>query len=230
MLNWLFTMERRRQRMLRQAQPGPLHDYLAVPLPERTADWRRVDFVALDLETTGLDPARDEILSVGMVELQGGCIRLGSARHYLVAPDRAVPERSAVIHQLTDDQLATGRPLGEVLPEVLDRLAGRVLLCHHAAVETGFFDAACRRLYGAAFVALVADTEWLIGRWLVQRNQPLAPGALRLHALRERFNLPRYKAHDALVDALATAELFCAFAAHRELGSDPSLRHFLSIA
>ena len=52
---------------------------------------------------------------------------------------------------------------------------------------------------------------------------------LRLHALRERFNLPRYKAHDALIDALATAELFCAFAAHRELGSDPSLRHFLSL-
>ncbi len=229
MLNWVFTMERRRQRMLRHARPGPLRDYLAVPLPERAADWRRVDFVALDLETTGLDPAHDEILSVGMVELRGGCIRLDSARHYLVAPDRAVPERSAVIHQLTDDQVADGRPLGEVLPEVLGRLAGRVLLCHHAAVETGFLDAACRRIYGTAFVALVADTEWLIGRWLVQRNQPLAPGALRLHALRERFNLPRYKAHDALVDALATAELFCAFAAHRELGSDPSLRHFLSL-
>ncbi len=228
MWNGLFTMEGRRQRMLRQVPPGPLRAYFAVPFPERSADWRRVDFVALDFETTGTDPNRHEILSVGMVELRDGCIRLDSARHYLVAPDGSVPERSAVIHQLTDDELAEGRPLKEVLPEVLGRLAGRVLLCHHAAVETGFLDAACRRLYGAAFITLVTDTEWLIGRWLLQRNQSLAPGALRLHALRERFNLPRYKAHDALIDALATAELFCAFAAHRDLGNDPSLRQFLS--
>ena len=229
MLAWLFTMERRRQRILRQTRPGPLRDYLAVPFPARSADWHGVDFVALDLETTGLDFSRDEILSVGMIELRGGCIRLDTARHLLVAPEGVVPERSAVIHQLTDDQVAAGRPLGKVLPEVLERLAGRVLLCHHAGIETGFLDAACRRLYGAPFVALVADTEWLIGRWLEQRNQAPAPGGLRLHSLRERFNLPRYKAHDALIDALATAELFCAFAAHRELGSDPSLRHFLSL-
>jgi DNA polymerase-3 subunit epsilon len=218
----------RRRRLLGRTPPGPLHDYLATPFPDRSEDFRAVEFVALDLETTGLDPRRDEILSVGLVSLRGQRIALATACHWLVTPTRAVPESSAVIHQITDDHAAEhGRPLAEVMPLVLERLAGRVLLGHHVRIEREFLDAACRQLYGSRFLVLQADTEALIGRWLKHRNQPVADRGLRLHAQRERFGLPRYKAHNALVDALATAELFCAFAANRNLGDKAPLRMFL---
>ena len=217
----------RRRRLLLNAPEGPLRDYLATPFPDAAADYRRTRFVALDLETTGLDPLRDEILSVGLVDFHGGRIDLGTAAHHLVTPTRAIPERSAVIHQITDDQAAQGKPLSEVLPVVLARLAGGVLLGHHVRIEREFLDAACRRLYGASFLAPVADTEALIRRWLTQRNQPFNGRDLRLHALRQRYGLPRYKAHNALTDALATAELFCAFVAKRDFGGKAPLRLFL---
>jgi len=226
----LFSLEHRRRRLLRIAPPGPLRAYLEVQFADRDRDYRQTEFVALDLETTGLDARHDAILSVGLVTLRQGCIDLQSAGHHRVAVNRKVPERSVVIHQITDDESARGRPLEEVLPAVLSRLAGRVLLCHHAALELGFLDAACRRLYGSGFVIPVADTEQLIGRWLRRRGQTVPPAEMRLDALRQRFNLPRYRAHDALVDALATAELFCAFSAYRELGNDVRLRHFLTPA
>ena len=204
-----------------------MRDYLAVPFPRSGADYRSVGFVSLDLETTGLDPRQDEILSIGMVEFIRGRIDLGSAAHILVSPARAIPERSAVIHQITDDRAAKGQRLNEVLPLVLSRLAGRVLLAHHASVECGFLDAACQRVFGIPFLVPVADTEILIRRWLTRRNRPFTGRDLRLHALRARFGLPRYKAHDALVDALATAELFCAFVANRDLGTRAPLKLFL---
>jgi len=213
----------RRRLLLRRAAEGPLRDYLASPFPDPKADFRSAEFIALDLETTGLDAAKDEILSVGLVTLKGGRIDLATAGHYLVAPTRAVPERTAVIHQITDDQAALGRPLAEVLPLVLARLSGRVLLGHHVRIEREFLDAACRRLYGTRLLVPVADTEALIMRWMKRRHLPIAGGDLRLNALRRRYGLPRYKAHDAL----ATVELFCAFVAKRSLGSKTPLRLFL---
>jgi len=217
----------RRRRLLRSAVPGPLHDYLATPFPDRAADYRSVEFVSLDLETTGLDPVRDEILSIGLVALKSGRIDLATAKHYLVSPGRTIPERSVTIHRITDDRAAQGDALADVLPQVLARLSGGVLLGHHVQIERRFLDAACRRLYGSPILVPVADTEALIRRWLEQRHQPFAGRDLRLHALRERYGLPRYQAHNALTDALATAELFCAFVAKRELGARVPLRMFL---
>jgi DNA polymerase-3 subunit epsilon len=218
----------RRRRLLRRAAGGPLRDFLAVPFPDRDADYRRVEFVALDLETTGLDARHDEILSIGLVALRADRIDLGTARHYRVAPTQKVPERSAVLHRITDDAAAQGRPLTEVLPLVLSRLSGSVLLGHHVQAEQAFLDAACKRLYGSGLLVPLADTESLVRNWMARRQQILAGGDLRLHALRERYGLPRYRAHDALVDALATAELFCAFVAKRDLADKAPLKLFLT--
>jgi DNA polymerase-3 subunit epsilon len=153
---------------------------------------------------------------------------LTSALHYFVLPVRAIPETSAVIHGITDDRAAQGRPLREVLPQLLALLAGRVLIAHHASIEHQFLDAACRRLYQTPFLARIADTEVLLRRWLDQRLHQYQPGELRLHALRQRYGLPQYRAHDALFDALSAAELFCAYVAHRGLRGSVPLRLLLT--
>lgn len=222
-----FGLEFRRRRLMRKLAASPLRDYLAKPFPDRSTDYRDVRFVALDLETTGLDARRDEILSIGLVDLRGGRIDLSSAAHYPVLPSRAIPESSAVIHHITDDTAARGRPLGDVLPVVLAHLTGSVLLGHHVSVEKAFLDAACRKLYDAPFLSPLADTESLIRRSLEQRDQPFAGRELRLHALRTRYGLPRYRAHNALIDALATAELFCAFVAKGGFDGKVALKRFL---
>lgn len=212
---------------MRSAPPGPLHDYLAKAFPSRGADYRDIEIVALDLETTGLDASRDEILSIGLVSLKAGRIELASAEHYLVAPLGPISGISATLHHITDDTAAAGRALPDVLPGVLSRLGGRVLLGHHVGLEQAFLDAACKRLYGAGFLAPLVDTETLVQRWLERRNEAFGGHQLRLHALRERYGLPRYKAHNALTDALATAELFCAFVARANLLGRVPLKRFL---
>lgn len=221
---WL--MDHRRRRLLGRAT-GALREFYRRPFVPPHSDCRELGFVAVDLETTGLDPERDAILSIGLVGIEKLGIDLAGARHYLLRPDRAIPERSAIIHRITDDDAATGAMLETVLPDVLERLTGKVLVAHHARLDLGFLDRACQRLYGAGLVLPVIDTQWLARRGLERRNQPIGAQDLRLAECRARHGLPRYRLHNALSDALACAELLLVQIAQHDLTRPVALKHFL---
>lgn len=203
-LDWL------RRRALKRAVDGSLRDYLATPFPSPRQDCRDTEFVALDLETSGVDGERDDILSVGLVVLRGPRLELASHRHWLVRPRTQLREESVVVHGLTDDAVACGLPLAVVLPQVLATLAGRVLVAHHAPFERAFLDHACRSVYGGPFIAPMVDTQRLEQRRRERRNLPLRREELRLGAVREAYGLPRHRAHDALADAIAAGEVWLA--------------------
>ena len=194
------------RRLRGQATAEPLLAYLSSPRPQSSQDWRTSRYLALDLETSGGDPRRDDILSFGWLCLDGPEIRLASARHRLIRPRRALAENNVSIHRITDDQAADGEALRAVLTDFLADLQGRVLIAHYSPTEVGFIDAACRACFGGGFRPLVIDTLILARRAAAQH----APGSLRLGALRARHHLPRYPLHHALSDALAAAELFLA--------------------
>ncbi len=189
---------------------GGLRRYLSTPPPDDTSPIAGLPLLALDFETTGLDPTADHILSAGMVDVDGLTIPLGTATNVLVNPGKEVGQ-SATIHRLTDDALLTGLPLADALDLVFDRLTGRVLLAHHCAVEVGFLTAAVGRLYGIRITIPAIDTMPL-GHRAIGFDEDLPPDALRLWRLRRRSSLPTYRGHDAVVDALACAELWLALA------------------
>ena len=204
------SLDRRRARLLRTAPPGPLRDYLSHPFPASSTRHLDLRLAALDLETTGLDPRSDAILSIGLVPVDGLAITLAGARQVLVRGDREVGQ-SAAIHGLTDDAVATGGSLVDALGLVLTALTGRVLLAHHAAIERSFLAAACMQVFGMPLVCPSVDTMVLEQR-LVEAGSghEAPPDSLRLQASRDRRGLPRYRSHDALTDALACAELYLA--------------------
>lgn len=210
LLAGLFSLSTRRRWQTRRLRgrpaAAPLLAYLDGPVPDRQLAWRDAGYLALDLETTGSDPARDDILSFGWVCLDGPEIRLDTARHRLVRPRRALNEASVAVHRITDDRAAKGEALRSVLTDFLADLRGRVLIAHYSPTEVRFVDTACRACFGGSFLAPVIDTLDLARR----QATPSTPGSLRLGALRARHHLPRYPLHHALSDALAAAELFLA--------------------
>jgi len=209
-LSSLLPWDLRRRRLARSVPAGPLRRFYEVPFAAPRADWRSLEYLALDLETTGTDPRTEEIVSAGWVVLRGPSIDLSTATRRLVRTSKAMPERSAVIHAITDDEAGAGESPSAVLDDLLGALQGRVLIAHYAATERGFIDAACRRCYGAGLLVPTVDTLALAHRSCVRQGREPVRGELRLAALRERYNLPAYASHDALVDAIAAAELFLA--------------------
>ncbi|MBF0323397.1 MAG: 3'-5' exonuclease, partial [Magnetococcales bacterium] len=125
-------MDIHRRYWLRRVPPGALRDYLACPFPAAKTPCASIPFLALDLETTGLDAQNHEILTFGFVPLLEGRIALREARHLLVRPHQAIPPETVVLHGLTDDRSATGDSLDSTLPVLLHAMAGRVLLVHYA--------------------------------------------------------------------------------------------------
>ena len=187
--------------------------YLSKPFPQERDDWKTAKIVSLDFETSGLDPQQDKLLSYGCVEIERGSILFGSAGHEYIRSADLIPESSAVIHHITDDTARAGRPLKEVLPLLLERLSGKLLLVHYRRIELGFLDAVCRAFYGSPFVIPTIDTLELAQRVLLPKDDRTGASQLRLFNLRDRYGLPRYSAHNAMYDAITTAELFLVLAA-----------------
>ena len=223
-----LAKEFRRKKALSRASTEVMRDYLSVPLPDKRLRGQDLEIVALDLETTGLDPAKDSILSFGLVNIRGSSIHLDTAWHEIIKVEKEMPESSAVIHPIPDDQSAAGKPLEELLPALLQRLAGKVMLVHYANIEQNFLDAACRELYGSPFLISTIDTLVLGRRLLELRNHTIQPGNLRLFNLRPLYGLPMYRAHNALYDALATAELYLAMVSELAPSGNYRLKDFIT--
>lgn len=189
---------------------GALKRFVSVPKPEPKEPLGRLKFLATDIETTGLNPAKDQVLSIGFVPVNGFEVDLAGARQILIRPSVEVGE-SATVHGLTDDALANAVDVSVALDQWLDAMRGRVLLAHHAAIEVGFLGRACRARYGYQPRFAVTDTMSLQFKLLTRGfdDEP-PPGSLRLNAARSQYGLPRYGAHNSLTDALACAELYLA--------------------
>lgn len=180
--------------------------------------WDSALYWALDLETTGLDPRHDVIVSVGMVPVRDGVVRWGERWESLVRPPdpAAVAAEGLRAHHLLPSDLAGAPPLEQVLPQVDRRLREGVLLAHFARLDTGFLRAAYAA-HGLAWPApRVVDTVRLLEKWERRLHQLVPhppPVRTALSEAREDLGLPAHHDHDALSDALATAELFLALRA-----------------
>lgn len=177
--------------------------------------WDSVTYWALDLETGGLDPRHDPILSVGMVPVRGGGIRLGEAWTTLVRPDDAeeIDPSSIRAHHLVPGEVRDAPPVADVIGEVDRRLREGALLVHHAALDVGFLRRAYARLKLRWPAPPVVDTVALLLKAarrarFVDPDAPAHEPDLNLLAARRKLGLPDYGQHDALVDAIAAAELF----------------------
>lgn len=208
------SFDKQQERLLQTLPEGPVRNYMEGPFPEPDCDIFSTPVVAIDFETTGLNPEKDHLLSVGYVELLHEEIYLGSAVHQLIHTKKDLPEETVIIHGITDDIMAEGSKVQMVVEQMLEKFKGKILLAHHAAIERNFLTQACLNLYGHAPALPMIDTLELARRWFERRQMHFSPNELRLYALRERYHLPRYQAHNALVDALATAELFLAMIEH----------------
>lgn len=181
-----------------------------------------VPFVALDFETTGLNPNRHSIVSIGLVPFDLERIRVRGSRHWIVKPRLPLHQRSITFHRITHSDIRKAPDIGSVLRDLLDALAGRVVVVHHRAIERQFLDIAVRVRLKEGIEFPVVDTMDLEARIHRKRRPGVLtklfgrePASIRLADSRERYGLPYYPPHHALTDAQASAELLIAQVADR---------------
>lgn len=190
-----------------------------------------VPLVALDVETTGLDPHQHAIVSLGLVPMDLQRIRCAEARYWVVKPTRELSAESVTFHHITHSDIRHAPRLAHVLDELLEALAGKVVVAHYRNIERNFLDQALRQHLGEGLLFPIIDTMELEARvhpkrsvswWDRLRGRKRI--SIRLADSRLRYGLPLYSAHHALTDALACGELLQAqvathYPAHTPIGA-----------
>jgi DNA polymerase III subunit epsilon len=185
-----------------------------VNLARSRNSWRAARFLVIDVETTGLDPRRDEVISFAGVPVEGGRIVASGAVHGLVRPESPPAASSVVIHGLRTADLAAAPSAATAFPPLAHSLPGRVPVAHAAWVEREFLRPHLRAL-GCPLPRQIVDTALLWRLLSIQRGER-DPGTHRLSAVAEALGLPAHRPHEAEGDALTAAQAFLALATHLE--------------
>ncbi|MGN6243804.1 MAG: 3'-5' exonuclease [Motilibacteraceae bacterium] len=189
--------------------------------------WRELSFAVVDVETTGLDARRDELLSVGLVPVVGGRALPGRSWYRTVRPHRLPERKNVLVHGIRPAEAAAAPPPAEVMAELAPLLAGHVLVAHVTAVERAFLGPALRphgvRLRGPGAVP-VLDTERLARAVALREDRTVLPPGLPLADAAALFGLPVHRPHHALGDALTTAQVLLAVCARLERTGPVTLR------
>lgn len=184
---WTRWLERRRN------AHGPWAELFRSPPPD--------EWVALDLETTGLDPTRDQILALAAVPGRGRVLRLRERLDLLVHSESPRITEAIAHHRLRPADVATGVPLDAALDALLQMLGSRPLVGYCIDFDCAMLDRALRPRLGFGLPNQRIDVQREYARRR-RRRQPEAEPDLRFEAIASALKLPTPDRHSALGDAV----------------------------
>lgn len=166
------------------------------PLAEAT-------FAVVDLETTGVDPSTDRIIQMAavVVDARGRVVEAFDTLVRPECPDDYV-HGAEHIHGISAEQVANGMPLREALHRLRTISSDKVFTAHNARFDIGFLQAESERVGFEMPVPAYVDTLQVARRTDAERTRRHS-----LDALCEHYGIRRERAHEALSDATATAQL-----------------------
>ena len=165
------------------------------------------DYVAIDLEMTGLNARRDSILEIGAVRVKDK--KVEDTYQALIHPHLELPEEVTKLTGITSEMARQGREIDDVFPEIMEFCEEAVLLGHNVIFDYGFLkQAALNR--NMIFEHQGVDT--------LKRAKKLLPPEEKktLQLLCDRYQIQRERKHRALDDAMAARKLYEVFEAEYE--------------
>ena len=160
------------------------------------------EYVAFDLETTGLSSLHDTIIEIGAAIMKGKEVL--STFQMFVDPHRPLQPKIIDLTGITDQMLAGQPDISEAIPQFLDYVGGRPLCAHNADFDIGFVTAACERL-GIAFQPTYVDTL------ILAQNLMPELGKYKLNIVADALSLPDFNHHRASDDAITCGYLLMRF-------------------
>ena len=170
-------------------------EWAALLQPPPAGEW-----VSLDLETTGMDPARDHILSLAAVPVRDGRVLLSERFERRIHTARAFGIDSIRHHRITPDEASTGEQITDVVRAFLHWLGSRRLLGYYLGFDLDMLGPHVRAATGFALPNATVDLADEVARR--QRQQrPNAPVNLDFAHIAAALGVPMVERHSALGDA-----------------------------
>lgn len=166
------------------------------------------DYVVLDLETTGLDPARDQIIEVGALRVRDG--QTVDSFQSLVKPSYPIDEFITELTGITNAMLETAPNIRDVLPALMAFIGEDIVMGHNVNFDVNFIYDNCERQGLPSFSNDFVDTMRISRRLYPQERHH------RLCDITERLSIHVPSAHRALADVETTKACYDAMLRNME--------------
>lgn len=169
---------------------------------EKYQKFLETEFTVFDVETSGLDPLKDEILEVAAVRLRGK--ETVGTYEALIRPTKSIPPEVTKINGLNEIfLLANGRPIKDIMAEFFQFIDGSIIVGHNIKDFDWLFVSVWAKKTG---LLLPADVKFI--DTLELSRKMLALPKYNLGAVGKSFGLNLENAHRALPDTKFNAEVF----------------------
>ncbi|MCH9740249.1 MAG: 3'-5' exonuclease [Epsilonproteobacteria bacterium] len=165
------------------------------------------EIVVYDCETTGLNPKKDNIISIGAVKIKGNKILTDQAIHIYVEQDEQINHESITIHQIRHCDLHGAIPAHEAIERFLYYIGNRKLAGYYLEFDVAMVNKYTKKLFG---ITLPNRQEEVSAIYYDKKIETIPQGHidLRFDTILEDLKLPKLQAHDALNDAIMTAMIY----------------------
>ena len=159
----------------------------------------KLSFCVFDLETTGGNHDYDKIIEIGLVKIIN--LEIVDQADYLVNPEINIPEFIQKLTAITNLDVEGCPIIEEVIEDILDFMGDSILVAHNTSFDIPFFNSILERLGKKTLNNKAICTNLM--------TKHLMPNLLNsnLQYMSNIFNIEHTKAHRALDDAMAAAEL-----------------------
>ncbi len=202
-MNWIDALCGRKVK-LDDRQAARLKAWRELPWSETPTRLDSSRMVVLDVETSGLNLAKDHLIAIGAVAIINGRIALKDNFEMVLQQTSSSNKQNILIHGISGDTQTGGQAPAEVLLAFLEYLQNDPLIAFHVTFDETMLCRAIKQHLGFVF-----KHDWLDLAYVT-------PGLYLQHARQLRalddwlnhFHIHSYARHNALADALSTAQLF----------------------
>ncbi|HFU75458.1 MAG TPA: 3'-5' exonuclease [Arcobacter sp.] len=165
------------------------------------------EYVCFDCETTGLNPKKDHIISIGAVIIKNNTIISSKKFERFVKPKSKLHEESIKIHHLREVDLLNAEDIDDVIVEFLEFIGNRNLVGYYLEFDVAMINKYVKPKIGIPLQNKQIEISALYYDKLVKNPQQTNID-LRFKTIMEKLELPVLGAHDAINDAIMTAMIF----------------------
>lgn len=203
MIRKLLAHFKRRTSTLTEQQAARLKSLQRKISTHQTADLAKDRIVVVDVESTGLSLANDHLIAIGAVAIRSGRIALAESFEVVLRQDVASGRENILVHGIGGSAQRAGLPPEEALLEFLDYLDGAPLMAYHVVFDATMLRKACRKYLGFEFRHTWADLAYVMPELFPEQSHKHRA----LDEWLQRFAIVNEARHNALADAVATAQL-----------------------
>lgn len=201
-MSWISTLLGNRP-PLAPAQEGALAAYRAAPKPDLAAPADAQRLVVVDVETSGLDARKDRLLAIGAIGVRGGAISLQDGFEAILRQEEPSDHENILVHGIDETTQRAGAEPADALARFLAYSGKSPLVAFHADFDRIVIDRAARSALGMRLANIWLDLAILAPAVIPEH----AGSARTLDDWMRVFGLENHARHNALADALATAQL-----------------------